>query len=88
MERHGWKRPGALGLGVGGLVLAFYPVVGVPASAGAVYLGVQAVRRSPYDDGAITVLCVDAVALSINVSALIWSVFIGLYGVAVAPWPN
>ena len=89
MDRHGWNRPGPLGLGICGLVLAPYPVVGVPASAVAVFLGVQAMRRSPHDDGTITVLCFDTIALSINVAALIWSVFIvGLYGIAVAPWPN
>ena len=46
-------------------------------------------RRSPYDNYAISVLCFGAIVLSINAAALIWSVFIaGLYGIAVAPWPN
>ena len=86
MERHGWNWPSALGLGIFGLVLAWYPVVGVPASAVAVFLGVRAVRRSPQDNHVILVLCFDTIALSINAAALIWSVFIaGLYGIAVAP---
>ena len=89
MQRHGWNRPGALGLGICSLVLTLCPVVGVPASAVAVFLGARAVRRSPQDNRAISVLCFDTIALSINAGALIWSVFIiGLYGIAVTPWPN
>lgn len=89
MQRHCWNRPGALGLGICSLVLTLCPVVGVPASAVAVFFGVHAVRRSALDNRAISVLCFDTIAFSINAAALIWSVFIvGLYGIAVAPWPN
>ena len=52
-------------------------------------MGVRALQRSPLENRAISVLCFDTIALSINAAALIWSVFfVGLYGIAVAPWPN
>jgi hypothetical protein len=79
---------GALTLGLTGFVMIWFPFIGVLLSIAGTALAIHAVGHSRDEYFPVVALCINAVTLSLAVAALAWSFWVGLYGIAVAPWPN
>ena len=77
----------ALVLGIVAFVLICFPIMGVAISVIATVLAVRAVRRDLDDYFAVLVLSVNVVTLSLSLAALAYSLWLGLYGIVLSPWP-
>jgi hypothetical protein len=77
----------ALILGIVAFVLICFPIIGIAVSVIAAVLAIRAVRRDLYDYFAVSVLSFNVVTLSLSLAGLAYSLWLGLYGIVLSPWP-
>jgi len=77
----------ALILGIVAFVLICFPIVGVAISVIATALAVRAVRRDLDNYFAVSVLSFNLVTLSLSLAGLAYSLWLGMYGIVLSPWP-
>jgi uncharacterized protein DUF2510 len=77
----------ALILGVVAFVLICFPIVGFAVSVIATALAVRGVRRDLDDYFAVSVLTFNLFTLSLSLAGLAYSLWLGMYGIVLSPWP-
>jgi len=73
-------------LSIIGLVAWVYPVAGFVIAVSALILGARALRGS-HHDWAVAGMTTGSVGIMLSVAGFIFSLAVGLYGIAVAPAP-
>jgi hypothetical protein len=77
----------ALTLGIAAFVLICFPMVGALLAIVATATAVRAVRRNRDDNVAVSALSVNIVTLSLALAAVAYSIWLGLDGIVISPWP-
>jgi hypothetical protein len=70
-----------------GFLFLWFPIVGTFFAVAATAVSIRGVRRNRDGYFAISVLSISSIILSLGVAAFVWSVWVGMYGIAIAPWP-
>ena len=90
---HTFRRPApaatkaALTLGIVGFVFICFPILGVVLTLAATVLAIIAARRDRDDNFTVSVLTFDVIAFSLSLAGLAYSLWQGLYGIVISPWP-
>jgi len=77
----------ALILGIVAFVLICFPIMGVASSVVATALAIRAARRDIDDYFTISVLTFNVITFSLSLAGLAYSLWLGLYGIVISPWP-
>lgn len=77
----------ALIVGIVAFVLVCFPIIGAAVSVVATALAVRALRRDLDDNFAVSVVTFNVVTLSLSLAGLAYSLWLGLYGIVISPWP-
>lgn len=77
----------ALSLGIVAFVMICFPIIGVVISVVATVLAIRAARRDLDDNFTITVLTFNIITFSLSLAGLAYSLWLGLYGIVISPWP-
>jgi hypothetical protein len=77
----------ALALGIVAFVMIGFPIVGALFSIAATATAVRARRRNRDDNVAVSALIFNTFTLSLALAAVVYSVWLGLYGIVISPWP-
>ncbi|HYT11366.1 MAG TPA: hypothetical protein VEL12_01155 [Candidatus Nitrosopolaris sp.] len=64
-----------------------FPIIGVVISVVATVLAIRAARRDLDDNFTITVLTFNIITFSLSLAGLAYSLWLGLYGIVISPWP-
>ena len=76
---------GALTLGIAAFFSIYFPILAVLQATAATGMAIVAVRQNRNDNFAVLVLSINVVVLSLDAAALVWSVWVGLLGIVIAP---
>jgi len=68
-------------------LLICFPITGVGLSLIVLAMAIRAARRNPDDYFAVAVLTFDVITLSLALAGLAYSLWLGLYGLVLSPWP-
>jgi uncharacterized protein DUF2510 len=77
----------ALILGIVAFVLICFPIMGVASSVVATALAIRVARRDIDDYFTISVLTFNVITFSLSLAGLAYSLWLGLYGIVISPWP-
>ena len=77
----------ALSLGMVGFALICFPIMGVVTSIVATALAIRAARRDLDDYFTIAALTFNVITFSLSLAGLAYSLWLGLYGIVISPWP-
>jgi len=64
-----------------------FPIVGVVTSVVATALAVRTARHDLDDYFTVSVLTFNVITFSLSLAGLAYSLWLGLYGIVISPWP-
>ncbi|HEX2679732.1 MAG TPA: hypothetical protein VHQ03_00400 [Candidatus Dormibacteraeota bacterium] len=70
-----------------GFALICFPIIGVVVTLASTVVAITATRRDPDDYFTVSVLTADVIAFSLALAGLAYSLWLGLYGIVISPWP-